>query len=807
MWMTGFPDVPSRLRRGTFCGIFVRGIILVLAFSVRPCYGENSPHAVTGAVIGKAARTNIYHHGWIDLNKTGHEETYENPHASIKARVNDLLARMTLREKVGQLGQVGCSSLKNAGFIQSIRRGLVGALVGYAPGAYKFFHRNFGHQVRQRNELQRIAVEQSRLGIPLLFGYDSIHGFRTEFPMNIGLSCTWNPRLVREVFRVNAAESAAVGINWVFTPMVNIARDPRWGRIAEGFGEDPFLTSILTVAAVHGTQNINPHSAGRVAACIKHYLAYGVEEGGRDYGVSNVTRYTLRNVYMPAYRAGVKAGAMSVMAAFNSIGGIPCTDNQWAIRHTLLRKWCFKGLVVSDATAIADTMTWGYARDRAEAARLALKAGVDMEMGLDTYRTIPGQIKDGTISVHRLNEAVRRVLRVKFKLGLFNHPYTNPQAYKTAFFRPHSVALALKAAEESCVLLKNANGILPLGNSIHKIALIGPFANDRDDMLGCWSAKGSPKHVVSLASGIRKALPKGDTLSVISGDSKAQRTQAGEIAKKADVVLLALGEPAGWSGEDNSVVSLRLSKRQRQLFQVVAATGRPIVLLLFAGRTLAFPTLNKESKAVVFCWYPGDGTGTALANILFGKFNPCGRLSVDIPQATGQIPLYYDHDSASRMPFAYIYRNGPDANHPTLPLYPFGYGLSYTSYRFSPVALSSGSINRNQTLTASATITNTGDRTGTEVIQLYIRDVASPMGVRPVRQLAGFQRIHLKPGQSRTVHFVLNDKLLGYYGTNGKWTLNSGHYQVWISPYSALGIGWISPDLAPHSGASFLVHR
>ena len=755
------------------------------------------------ASIAFAADTNsIYHGGWIDLDKNGTEDVYEDPSQPVAKRVDNLLKRMTLDEKIGQLEQspFGNDPVKQlAGKLQA------GEISSFLDGSAMIETPIF------RNRLQHIAVEQSRLGIPLIFGHDSIHGFRTVFPIPLAQACAWEPELFERTQTISARESAAAGIDWVFAPMVDMARDPRWGRIAEGFGEDPWLGALDAAASVRGFQGTNCADTNQVVACLKHYVGYGAAEGGRDYNTTEISEFTLRNFYLPQFKAGVDAGALTVMSAFNELSGFPASANRHTLTEILRDEWKFPGYVVSDWQSVGELIDHGIVADESEAARLALTAGVDMEMVSTTFAdTLKQQIEQGKIPKIVLDEAVRRVLTVKFEKGLFDHPFTDANRYKTAFLQQDAIDLAREAAAKSCVLLKNENGALPISPHVKRLALIGPFAEDGEEMVGTWYSRAHTNDVVSLADGLRTKLPFDFQLTVTRGCSiietnsgKIRRhigdfsvikerptgsneiAEAVSIAKTADVVVMTLGEPRDWSGESSSRSDLGLPGWQMELFNAVVAAGKPVIVVLFNGRPLAIPQIQKQAAAILEAWFPGIQGGNGVADILFGDADPSGRLTTTFPNSVGQVPFYYNHSNTGRPGFGDYKGNYADG--PTTPLYPFGFGLSYTTFDYGQVQLDSPEMKLGGTITAHVQIQNTGERAGTTVAQLYIRDLAASAGPRPVRELKGFQKILLQPGELRDVSFTISGKKLGYYDAKGNWLVEPGKYQLWISKDSASG--------------------
>jgi beta-glucosidase len=742
------------------------------------------------ALAGMAADSPIYHDGWIDLNKNGRKDVYEDPSQPIEKRVNDLLGRMTFDEKVGQLYQGHREKDAEKVFGDQLRAGKISS---FLDGSELI------ETPQPRNRLQHIAVENSRLGIPLIFGHDSIHGFRTIFPIPLAQACAWDPDLFIRTESISARETASVGIDWSFAPMVDLARDPRWGRIAEGFGEDPWLGSLYAAACVHGFQGANPAAPDRVIACLKHYVGYGATEAGRDYNTTEISEYTLRNFYLPQFKAGVDAGAWTVMSAFNCLSGMPASGNRHTLTDILRHEWKFPGFVISDWTSVEELINQGVAANHVEAARIGLTAGVDMEMVSTNYTTtLKAQVQAGLIKQSVVDEAARRVLRVKFARGLFDHPYVDETLYKNAFLRPDALALAREAAARCCVLLKNEKSILPISTNVHSIALIGPLGNDGQELVGCWQARVHPEDPVSLADGIRSKLPAGTELTILRGcalteDGKVRRRlgdyapiveapdntneipAAAAAAARADVVIMALGEPREWSGEDDARLDITVTGKQQELFDAVVATGKPVIVVLFNGRPLAIPRIAEKAAAILEAWHPGDQGGPGVADVLFGDASPSGRLTTSFPRSVGQIPVHYNHYNTGR-PLLGNYVDGLRT-----PQYPFGYGLAYTTFQWGSVKISSHTIAPGGSITATVNIKNTGSRPGTEVAQLYIRALAGSAGPRPIRELKGYQRISLKPGDSRDVALTLADKELGYYDTSGHWLVEPGKYQIWLT--------------------------
>ncbi|HVZ17149.1 MAG TPA: glycoside hydrolase family 3 N-terminal domain-containing protein, partial [Terriglobales bacterium] len=617
------------------------------------------------------------------------------------------------------------------------------------------------------NRYQHIAMEKSRLKIPIIFGLDVIHGYRTEFPVPLGLSATWDPAIVEKAMRIAAEEASSDGVRWTFSPMVDIARDARWGRITEGAGEDPYLGSAIARAYVRGYQGKSLSDPTSIAACVKHYVGYGAAEGGRDYNTTEIPDRLLRQVYLPPFHAAQQEGAATFMSAFNSLNEVPASSNKFTLDTILRKEWNFRGFVVSDWTSIAETMAHGIANDGATAARKSMLAGVDMDMESNLYWTNLGnQVKSGKVPISVLDEAVRRILRVKIALGLFEHPYSDLN--EKLALTPEKREVAQKAAEESFVLLKNGpvNGtpLLPL-NPDAKVALIGPLADSAEDMIGSWGAKGDPKDAITLRKTLTDKL--GNKLIYAKGTDKLTDSETGfaeavQAAQQADVVILALGEDAGWmTGEASSRTELGLPGNQEKLLEAVAATGKPVVLLVFSGRPIILNWAAEHVGAIVEAWFPGVQAGPALANTLYGQNNPNGKLTTSFPRAVGQEPLYYNQLPTGR-PVGNIDTTRPPTNgdekyksryidQSNTALYPFGWGLSYTTFTYSPVTLSSTTVKAADLnagkpgITVTANVTNSGKMAGEEVAQLYISERGTSVS-RPIHELKGFQKVMLQPG-------------------------------------------------------------
>lgn len=693
---------------------------------------------------------------------------------TIDQRIDDLLSRMTLDEKVGQLVQYSGFTEDRAA---AIREGRIGSLLNVVGAEHA-------------NRVQRIAVEESRLGIPLLFGLDVIHGYRTIFPIPLATASSWDPALVTSIEAIAAREARASGVHWTFAPMIDVARDPRWGRITEGAGEDPYLGAAMAAARVRGFQGDNVAAPDRILACLKHYVAYGAAVAGRDYNSVDLSERALREIYLPPYKAGVDAGAATLMSAFNLLNGVPATANTFTINRILRGEWGFDGFIVSDWNSIGELISHGYAADAREAARLAMEATIDMDMMGDVYA---GQLADlvraNVVPEAAVDSSVRRVLRAKFSLGLFDNPYADPSTETAVILRDDHVAAARDAARKSMVLLKNEGGLLPLSRAVRSIALIGPLANDRDDLLGSWHAMGRAEDVVTVLAGVRGRAGGTTTVThapgaTVTGMEREGFAQAVAIARNADVAIVVVGEREFETGEAASRASLDLPGVQQQLIEAVHATGTPVVAVLMSGRPFAIPWLAEHVPAILQAWHPGSQGGNAVADVLWGDFNPSGKLAVSFPRSVGQVPIYYNRDVTGRPPTAEKFTS-KYLDLPNTPLFPFGHGLSYTTFEYGDLVLSGDTIAADGTISVSATVTNTGDVAGAEVVQLYIRDLVASV-VRPVKELKGFTRVSLEPGERQTVQFTLGPRELGLYNQGMEWAVEPGVFRVWV--------GWSSEE-------------
>jgi beta-glucosidase len=695
----------------------------------------------------------------------------------VESRVNALLAKMSFEEKLGQLQQLDGEGNGNyrPEHLDLVRKGLLGSTLN-VRGA------------ERTNQLQRVAVEESRLKIPLIFGFDVIHGYRTIFPIPLGESASWDPAIVEKGASVAAAEARASGVHWTFAPMVDIARDPRWGRIAEGAGEDTFLGMAMARARVRGFQGTDYSAQDKVVACAKHFVAYGAAEGGRDYNTTDMSENTLRSVYLPPFKAAVDAGVGTLMSAFNDLNGVPTSANPFTLTQVLRREWKFDGFVVSDYTAVQELINHGLAATGKDAAEHALNAGVDMEMVSRLFnQNGPALVKEAKINQATIDEAVRRILRIKFRLGLFDRPYADEGRERAAIMSAANVAAARAAAARSFVLLKNDGGLLPFRKDTKSIAVIGPLGDSKTDMIGSWSGDGKADDAITLLAGIKSAAPNAAVTYAkgcdVKSDSSEGFAEAVRIAQQADVVVMAVGESADMSGEASSRSSLDLPGRQFDLLKAIQQTGKPMVAVLMNGRPLTINWLATNAGAILETWFSGTQGGNAIADVLFGDVNPGGKLPVTFPRNVGQVPLYYNHMHTGRPPVENQKYTSKYLDSAWTPLYPFGFGLSYTQFRISNLQLSTPSIRPDGRVTVTVDVENTGQRAGDEVIQLYIRDVAASV-TRPVMELKGFQRIALQPGQKRRVEFVLGAEHLGFYNRDLKFVVEPGDFKIMVGANS-----------------------
>lgn len=710
----------------------------------------------------------------------------------IETRIDRLIEKMTIEEKIGQMNQRNGAN----GREDAARKGLIGSILNEA-------------NTDKINAIQRIAVEESRLGIPIIIGRDVIHGFRTIFPIPLGLAATWNPELVKKGARISAVEAASVGIRWTFGPMMDISRDARWGRIAESFGEDHYLTSEMSVAMVQGFQTDDLSQPDAIAACAKHYAGYGAAEGGRDYNTTYIPEGLMREVYLNPFQASVNAGVATIMAGFHEINGIPATGNIFLLKNVLRDEWKFDGFVVSDWASITQMIPHGFCTDEKDAALKAINAGVDMEMATDAYQKFIRQLlAEKKISMAMIDESVRNILRVKFKLGLFKNPYTDPSKFP-AIANPENLECAKETAIQSIVMLKNGDQVLPLPKDIKRISVIGPLADDNFEQLGTWSFDKNIEDTQTPLQALREFIGATakinyvKTLETSRTKSTSEFDEAIEAVEKSDVALLFLGEEAILSGEAHCRAEINLPGAQEQLIEEIHKIGKPTVLVVMAGRPLTIGSVLDKVDAVLYAFHPGTMGGPAIVDVLFGIESPSGKLPVTFPKMVGQIPIYYNHKNTGRPARANSWVHiddipvrpwqtslGNESHYLDAgytPLFPFGFGLSYTKFEYSDLKLSSKKIKLGDKITVSATVKNTGDVEADEIVQLYIRDLVGDV-TRPVKELKGFQRIRLQPGEEKSVAFELSTDDLAFYNQQMTLVTEPGMFHVWIAGDSDSGL-------------------
>ena len=713
--------------------------------------------------------------------------------------IDNLMGKMTLQEKIGQLnlpvsGEIVTGQAKSSDVAGKIRKGQVGGLFNVKG-------------VENIREVQKITVEQSRLKIPLLFGMDVIHGYETVFPIPLALSCSWDMEAIKESARIAAKESSADGICWTFSPMVDICRDPRWGRMAEGGGEDPYLGSEISAAMVKGYQGDDLTDKNTIMACVKHFALYGAPEAGRDYNTVDMSHLSMFNNYFPPYKAAIDAGVGSVMTSFNVVDGIPATGNKWLMTDVLRDRWGFDGFVVTDYTAISEMIAHGMG-DLQQVSAMSLSAGTDMDMVADGFlTTLEKSLKEGKVTMAEIDKACRRILEAKYKLGLFDDPYKYCDAsrVKKDIFTAENRAVARKIATETFVLLKNENNLLPLQRK-GKIALVGPLANTKANMPGTWSVAAASDKYNSLYESMKQSLAgkaevlyaKGSNL-MYDAQREAEATMFGRemrdprsaqelldealnVVSQADVIVAAVGESSEMSGESSSRTNLEMPDAQRDLLTALKKTGKPIVLVYFAGRSTVMTWEQENFPAILNVWFGGSEAADAICDVVFGDVSPSGKLTTTFPKNVGQIPLYYNHLNTGRPLEAGKWFSKFRSNYLDIdndPLYPFGYGLSYTTFRYGDLQLSNNSMNEKGKITASVTVTNTGNYDADEIVQMYIRDMVGSVA-RPVKELKGFERIHLKKGESRTVSFDITAEQLKFYNSALNWVCEPGEFEVMV---------------------------
>jgi beta-glucosidase len=709
-----------------------------------------------------------------------------------------ILDRMTMEEKIGQMSQFfGHTEHISEHLANSIRQGRVGSVLNEV-------------RLHTVNELQRLAVEESRLGIPLLIGRDVIHGFNTIFPIPLGQAASWCAETVKQCAHISALEAATTGVNWTFAPMIDISRDPRWGRIAESLGEDPYLCSVLGVAMLQGFQGQELHKIGSIAACAKHFAGYGAGESGRDYSTTNIPENELRNVYLPPFKAAADAGVATFMSAFSDLNGVPASGNKWLMTDILREEWDYKGFVVSDWESIQQLTTHGFSKDNKGAAYEAVDAGIDMEMVSTTYlEHLPDLVAEGRIGMQQINTAVKKILQLKWQLGLFDSPYTDASLLPKPL-NPKHLQAAKDAAIKSCVLLKNDKNILPLSaESLHSVAIIGPLADDPYEQLGTWIFDGEPQYSQTCLTAITQELSGQVDIHYVKAMqtsrsyNQADFKQAVESASVADVAILILGEESILSGEAHCRADIGLPGCQQQLIDAISQTDTPIVLVIMAGRPLTIETVLPKVDAVLFAWHPGTMGGPAIADLLFGKACPSGKLPVTFPRKVGQVPIYYaqKHSGKPATEQAFVHMDDIPVHSPQTslgmaathldthfsPLFPFGFGLSYTQFSYQNLELSHKTLKLGETLAVRVLLTNIGDTDGEEIAQLYIRDLVGSV-TRPVKELKDFKRVKLAAGNSEWVTFELSTDKLAFYNRNMQLKTEAGQFHLWLGACSQTGL-------------------
>ena len=695
---------------------------------------------------------------------------YKDAKAPIEKRIDDLISRMTLEEKVLQLNQYTLGRNNNVNN--------VGEEVKKVPseiGSLIYFDIN----PELRNSMQKKAMEESRLGVPIIFGYDAIHGFRTIYPISLGQACSWNPGLVEQACAVSAQEARMSGVDWTFSPMIDVARDPRWGRVAEGYGEDPYTNGVFAAASVRGYQGDDMSAENRMAACLKHYVGYGASEAGRDYVYTEISAQTLWDTYLLPYEMGVKAGAATLMSSFNDISGVPGSANPYIMTEILKKRWKHDGFIVSDWGAVEQLKNQGLAATKKDAARYAFNAGLEMDMMSHAYdRHLKELVEEGKVTMAQVDESVRRVLRVKFRLGLFERPYTPVTNEKDRFFRPQSMAVAAQLAAESMVLLKNDNQILPLTNK-KKIAVVGPMAKNGWDLLGSWCGHGKDTDVEMLYDGLTTEFGGDAELRYAMGCKPQGNDRSGfagalDVARWSDVVIVCLGEMLTWSGENASRSTIALPQIQEELVKELKEAGKPVILVLSNGRPLELNRMEPLCDAILEIWQPGINGARSMAGILSGRINPSGKLAMTFPYSTGQIPIYYNRRKSGRGHQGFYKDITSD------PLYPFGHGLSYTEFKYGTVTPSATKVKRGDKLSAEVTVTNTGSRDGAETVHWFISDPYCSI-TRPVKELKHFEKQLIKAGETKTFRFDIDlERDFGFVNEDGKRFLEAGEYHILV---------------------------
>ncbi len=672
----------------------------------------------------------------------------------ISVKIDSILSIMTLEEKLGQLSQLNNAGDKHidSTTVNAVRKGEVGSLL---------INRRSFYSIEERNFYQKLAVEESRLGIPIIFGHDVIHGFRTIFPTSLAQSSTWSPDLVEKGAEIAAREASAQGVDWAFAPMVDVARDPRWGRIAEGYGEDPYLNAVFGAAVVRGFQGKDVSAPDRVAACMKHYVGYGAAVGGRGKQFTDISKRTLHEVYLPPFKAGIEQGALTVMTAFNDINGTPATAYTYGIREVLKKDYGFQGFVVSDWDAVKHLLWHGIAADTTDAAQLALNAGVDMEMKTIFYKKLKEALAEGTVAIETIDDAVKRILYVKYKLGLFKRPYIEKDNTRELFLSDTHRKEARKMAAASMVLLQNNNDVLPVPSGTQSIAVVGAFAQERD-VMGWWKSTGKFKDVITAFDGIKSNAAEGMEVT-------------DKVTANTAYIIACVGEPSRFFGESRNRADITVPAEQVDFLKSLQKYKKPIVLVVFNGRPLDLSNVTDLTQAILLAWHPGTETGNALADVLFGQHNPYAKLTASFPRSVAQVPVYYSRrNSGNPNGNKYIDLSGE-------PLFPFGFGLSYTTFEYSSLKIEQAKMPVNGELKLSVIITNTGSKEGYEVAQLYVRDLVGST-TRPIKELKGFQKVLLAPGESKKVNFVLPTRELAVFNADFEPVIEPGKFYVWVAP-------------------------
>ena len=700
---------------------------------------------------------------------------YKDASADIEVRVNDLLGRMTLEEKILQLNQLvlGVNTVENN----------FGEVVKDIPveiGSLIYFN----DRAEVRNAMQKKVMEESRLGIPILFGHDVIHGYRTTYPIPLALACSWNPELVRQASEVAAQEAYDCGVNWTFSPMVDVSRDPRWGRVMECFGEDPYANAVFCEAVVKGYQGDDMSEKNRIAACLKHYVGYGASEAGRDYVPTEISDQTLWDTYLPPFEAGIKAGAATLMSAFHTISGIPASANHYILTEVLKEKWQHDGFVVSDWGAVEQLRYQGMAEDEKEATLLAFNAGIEMDMADRMYQKYLAELlEEGKVDMKLVDESVRRILRVKFRLGLFERPYVEEKPESEMYLLPKSLEIAEKAAAESMVLLKNEGSVLPL-EKVGTIAVVGPLASDSTQHLGNWGARARAEDVIGIVQGMcEEYAGKSKILTAkgcdFEGNDKSGFAEAVRVAKASDVVVVCLGHKGSWSGENQSRSTIEIPQIQEELLSAVEATGKPVVVLVTTGRPVELPCIEQKADAILQTWHSGVRAGKAIAGLLSGRYNPSGKLAMTFPYSTGQIPIYYNRRHRARTGDQGLYKDITSE-----PMYPFAHGLSYSTFEYGKLTVSADKLKEGETISAEVTVKNTSQRDGLETVHWFVKDPYSHI-TRPVKELKYFEKKLIKTGESVTFRFEINPlRDLGFVNREGKKYLDKGEYRIIVGDQS-----------------------